>query len=107
MAVNCASDSTATGICKGPDAAKPTNTAISMRGKTSGKGGAWVSNRNPGNLGARLAIELLHLETFVGERQLFHRDIGALRVEGAADVLDDARAQELPGLDDGCVIFVL
>jgi hypothetical protein len=40
MAVNCATDSTATGKFKGPDAAKPTKAATSMRGNHSSRAGA-------------------------------------------------------------------
>ncbi len=41
---------------------------------------------------ARPHSGLLHFEAFVGDHQLFHRDVGAFRVEGAAGVLDDSRA---------------
>jgi hypothetical protein len=44
----CAADSTATGTSNGPDAAKPTKQATSMRGRRSSSGGDSCSNRKPG-----------------------------------------------------------
>src|SRR6188474_639226 len=53
------------------------------------------------------ATALLHLEPLVGEDELFHGDVAALGVERPAAVLDDARAQQLPGLHDLAVVLVL
>src|SRR5829696_7529639 len=86
---NCVASSTATGTSIGPDAAKPTKPATSMRGRTSGDGGACASNRMPGSLRrVCCTAALLHLEPLVRERELLHRDVRALRVHRAADVFD-------------------
>jgi hypothetical protein len=44
-----AADSTATGTSTGPDAAKPTKQATSIRGSHSESGGDSASNRKPGS----------------------------------------------------------
>src|SRR5690349_9298859 len=100
ISVNCATSSTTTGVCSGPELAKPTNTATSMRGSTSVSGGDWTSKRKPGKRRGRSTTMrhrkistsklLFHLKPFVREREFFHRHVGALRVHRAADVFDDA-----------------
>src|SRR5205809_1064938 len=107
MAPNWAASSTTTGTCSGPAAAKPTKTAISIRGSTSSSGCAWTSKRKPGRRRVRTAIALLHLKALIGQHQLLHRHVGTLGVERAAGVLDDARPQQLPGLHDGGMVLVL
>ena len=51
-----ASSSTTTGMWSGPAEAKPTNTAISMRGNTSPGGGVSTSKRKPGSRRGRFMI---------------------------------------------------
>ena len=48
----------------------------------------------------------LHLHPLVGDGQLLHRHVGALGVERPADVLDDARPQEVPRLDGAAVVLL-
>jgi hypothetical protein len=50
---------------------------------------------------------LTHLQALVGERQLLDRDVAALGVERPRGVLDDPRAQQLPGHDHLGVVLVL
>src|SRR5215216_5059096 len=110
----------ATGQLMGPDAANPTKTATSMRGRESTSGGDCASKRRPGKRRMLVTIAdisvavslcekspLLHLQTLISERQLFHRHIGTFGVERSTGVLDDARAQQFPGGHYRAVIFVL
>jgi hypothetical protein len=55
----------------------------------------------------RRRVRLFHFEPFAGERQFFDRHIGSFRVHRAADVLDNPSMHQLPGLDNGALIFVL
>jgi len=50
IAANCVASSTGTGTSIGPDAARPTKPAMSIRGSTSTGGGACFSKRMPGSL---------------------------------------------------------
>src|SRR5450432_4251995 len=49
----------------------------------------------------------LHFEALVGESEFLHCHVGALRIHGPADVLDDARADQLPCLHDRAVVLAL
>src|SRR5690349_10949120 len=110
-ATNCVASSTGTGTPMGPDAAKPTNPVMSIRGSTSGAGGGRTSNSIPGSLAATvLAVAVTrsaHLQPLVGHRQLLHGHVGPFGVQRAADVLDDPGAEQLPRLNDLSVILTL
>src|SRR5262245_48659544 len=51
--------------------------------------------------------DLLQFEPLVCKRHLLYRDVGALRVQGTARVLDDSRTKKLPRHHDGGVVLVL
>src|SRR5207302_10467453 len=84
------------------------NPAMTIRGRTSAERGGTASNATRARR-RELAIATssgLHLHALVRERQLFHRHVVALGVEGAADVLDDPRAEQVPGLDRRAPLLV-
>src|SRR4051812_975315 len=106
---NCSTSSRGTGTCTGPLAAMPTNTATSMRGRTSSSAGVRDSNAKPGrrrSVATAIGGDSIHLEALVREDELLHRHVAALGVERPAGVLDDPCADQLPGHDDRRVILV-
>src|SRR5712692_123684 len=73
----------------------------------SGPTGCWAvlkMNTPAGHVELHL---LLHFQKLVSNREFFHRHVSALRVEGTTGVLDNARAQQLPGLNYLRVLFIL
>src|SRR5712664_2519422 len=104
---NCATLWIGSGTCSGPAEAKPTKTAMSMRGNGSSTAAGTTSNSMPGKRRVLITAGSLHFQALVGDYQFFHCDIGALGVEGAARVLGDARPEKLPRLHEVGVILVL
>ncbi len=70
--------STMTGTSNGPDAARPTNAATSIRGSGVGSGGRHVSNVMPGCATAVVIDRSRQLDALARKHQLFDRHVRAL-----------------------------